>query len=217
MGGPELKRLVEVFEVAQTQHAVGKKAGIRAISERNVNGAHHQGEGGVRGSQIQVVDAGDLLIVLQIVSVRPVRLDLPAVGEDIHTGARGADGHGGVLGDGQLDEQSDRPMIGSQLEMEPEPGEEPLVTPGRARLSLRHADIGWLILLGDIGDEFLGVPDCPCGVVEHGLRCRRVSCNADPPAFVEQQGRSKVAGVEDRLGGAQSTRRNRPLRSGRPQ
>ncbi len=124
-GRPECERPVEIFPIAEAQVAIGEEACVGAIAEGNVGSSCDQGQRGFRRRNVQVVDAGDGLIVLREIPVRAFGIDQFSVGEDIHAGASGADAEGGGLRDGQLDQQGDGAMIGSQFEMEAEPGKAP--------------------------------------------------------------------------------------------
>ena len=57
-----------------------------------------------------------------------------------------------------------------------------------------------MILVGNVGNGLSGVTQGPSGVVEVGQGRRLVGGDADPPAFVEHQRRTQVAGVEDDRG-----------------
>ena len=87
MRGPQFQCAVQVLPVAEAQFAVGKEAGVGAVSERKVGGAHRQSQRGLGGSQVQIVDAGDLLVALGGVPMRSLGLNQPAVGEDIRGSA----------------------------------------------------------------------------------------------------------------------------------
>lgn len=103
---PERHRVLEFPWVAQENRMTAEKRGVRVESEGEVHGAESQGQRGLRGGQIQVVDSGDLLIALGNIAVRTLRLDTFAVGIDFHArAAGGTNGKGGALGDGQLNEQ----------------------------------------------------------------------------------------------------------------
>ena len=108
-----------------------KETGIGSQSKGNVNGAHHQGERGLRRRQIQAVNAGDLLKALRGGGVWPLGLNRLAVGEDIQAQRLGAEGEIDVLCDRQFDEQRERTVVGRQLEMNPEPGKKLPVLAGK--------------------------------------------------------------------------------------
>ena len=86
MRGPYFEPPVKVLPVAHVQGTIGKKGGVRGISEGDIDSAHHQHKIGFIGRHIQVINPGDLLIVAWVVCVRAFRLNLLAVGEDIHAG-----------------------------------------------------------------------------------------------------------------------------------
>jgi hypothetical protein len=61
---------------------VGEEAGIGILAECRVDDADNQGERGCGRIEIQVVEAGDGLILVGRISVRALGLDLLAVDED---------------------------------------------------------------------------------------------------------------------------------------
>ena len=122
-----------------------EKAGVGAVSEGNINGPNGQGERGLGGVQVEVVEPGNLLIFFQGVGMGSFGLDLFAVGEDIHTEGLGVVGQVGVLGDGELDEQGERSVVGGQFDVEPEPGEGTLMSRWRGELD---GGLGLAVLTG---------------------------------------------------------------------
>lgn len=103
--GPEIELALNIDGVTEVKRARGEEAGVGVIAECGVDDAHDQGEGGLGGIEIQVVDARDGLKFLGRVAVRTFRLDLLAVGEDFRAEAGRADFEGGAVRDGQFDEK----------------------------------------------------------------------------------------------------------------
>ena len=62
--------------------AVGKEGGV-AKAAGKIDGSHHQREVGLGGGQVEIVDARDLTVALGCVPMRPFRLNLLAVDEDV--------------------------------------------------------------------------------------------------------------------------------------
>ena len=119
--GRHIELAHEIGVVAEEKAAAGEKAGVCAVADGSIDGSHRQRERGFRGRHVEIVDAGDLLIMLRSVAVRSLGLDLAAVGEDLGRQCRGAKDDGSALRNGQFDQQRDGPVIGSQFDMEPEP------------------------------------------------------------------------------------------------
>jgi len=93
-------------------------------------------------------------------------------------------------------------VAGGEFQMQPVPGEGPLVS-GRGRgLAVLSAFVvgagstGEVVLIGNIGDGLTGVADSPGGVVEAGFGCGRIAGDADAPALVEQNRRPYAGGVK---------------------
>ena len=103
VNGPKFQGVAEVFPIAQAQCAAGEEGGVGSVSHRDVNAAHHQNERGFSGRQVEVVDAGDLLVASGLVSVRTLGPNAVAVGKNIKV--EGLRTEGRVLRDRQFDEQ----------------------------------------------------------------------------------------------------------------
>ncbi len=112
----------QVAGVAEVEGAVGKEAGVSAVAEGDVVHAHDERERAFIGRHVEVVDAGDELIVLRCVTVRAFGLDEAAIGENIGTEADVAEADGGVGRNRQLDEESERAMVGREFDVKTEPG-----------------------------------------------------------------------------------------------
>src|SRR5208337_2435589 len=92
MNGPEFEGAAEVFAVAQAQRAVGEEGRIGFVAHRNIDAAHNENERGIGGRQVEIIDAGDLLIARRLASVRAIRPNVAAVGKDIEVKCLRADG-----------------------------------------------------------------------------------------------------------------------------
>ena len=182
---PVFERSIQFFRITQAHIAIGKESGVGSKPGGEEDRAQHQGHRGLGGVQLQLINASDLLITLGRVSVRPLGANLPAVGEDIR--AQHLLAGGGIFGGRQLDDQHQRPVVGRELDMQPEPGEGPLVAFGAACVVVPVECAGGMILIGNLGKGFLCIADGPCGVVELGSRRSRVGGDSDSPAFVEKQ------------------------------
>ena len=62
-------RFGKVVAVAEAQFSVGKEAGVGAQADWDIDAADDEGEIGVIGREVEVVDTRDLLIALRGVSV----------------------------------------------------------------------------------------------------------------------------------------------------
>ena len=106
--------------------AILEKACVGVIAEGDVGCSRDQGQRGFRRRNVEVVDAGDGLIVLRQIAVGALRVDQFSICKDIRAGSGGDDAEGGGLGDGQFDQEGDRAVIGREFDMEAEPGKAPL-------------------------------------------------------------------------------------------
>jgi hypothetical protein len=98
----------------------------------------------------------------------------------------------------QLNQEGDRAVIWSELEMEAKPGKAPLASRGGVFPVIRAGAFARLIFIGNVVHGGFGVADCPTRVIETGLSRRGVRCNANPPAFVEHQRRPEAGSVKNR-------------------
>ena len=110
------------------------------------------------------------------------------------------------MGYRQLNEQSERTVVGSELDVHPKPNE-------RLFVILRVTGVGvfamafvgiewvfWVVLVGNVGKGVLGVAEGPGAVVEVGLGDCGTGGDADAPAFLQADGRAEIGGVEGDLG-----------------
>ena len=115
-----------------------------------------------------------------------------------------AEFHRGAVRDGKLDEQSKRPVMGSELDVEAEPG---VAARGGCRSRGRGKRRGGAlcrcnrVFVGNFANGRKGIANGPGGVIEGRRRGGEVGRDADAPVLVEGERRADGGGVEDGRGG----------------
>ena len=202
--GGKIQLALEVVRVAEGKSVVGEEAGVSILAECGVDDAHHQSERGYGGIEVQVIEAGDGLILVGRIAMRSLGLHHIAVDEDFWAEPGRAEFERGAVRDGKLDEESKRPVMGSELDMQAEPGV-------AARGSRRRGGGGRRcgralcrrnrILVRDFADRWQGIANGPGGVIEGRRGGGEVGCDADAPVLIQGDGRTDGRGVEDGCGG----------------
>jgi hypothetical protein len=95
------------------------------------------------------------------VAVRAFRHDWFPVCKNVHAWAGFAKTQGSGLGNRQLDQEGDWPVIGRQPEMEPKPGKAVGTSGRRAVLAVLAGTASGLIRIRDIAHRAFGVADSP--------------------------------------------------------
>ena len=81
--GPLIQLTLKIIRIPQGEGAAGKEAGVRAVAEGDIEGTDDEGERGLTGGDVEIVNAGNLLILLSPAGVRSLGQDEASVGEDV--------------------------------------------------------------------------------------------------------------------------------------
>ncbi len=213
---PECEVVDEVSFLAKDEGAVCEEGGVGVDAEVEVWHADCDDEGGHRVWDIDGVDAGDLLVLLEPGAVGAFGGNGLSVGVDIHPDGLGADGDVGVAGDGEADVESQGAVVGRELDVDAEPCEgAAVVGVGGVVVAGLCAGgvwgVGWFggvgclggfvlvfVVFGgvDFGQSILGVADGPGGVVEVRFGGVSAGLDAKAPVVVKRKWGAEGGGVE---------------------